>query len=149
MRIPVSAQDKDIAARTLLGEAGGESREGRIAVLWVIRNRAEADLGNDGKPDWWGEGIAGVCQKKNARGVHQFSCWNAHDPNARRIANVTIANRAFRECLQLVDEVFADRIPDPTKGSTHYHTTAVRPAWSKGVKPAVRIGNHLFYNNVR
>ncbi|WP_374653102.1 cell wall hydrolase [Dongia sp.] len=149
MKIQVTARDKDIAARTLFGEGRGESRAGRIAILWVIRNRAEADLGNDGKPDWWGEGVAGVCQKQNARGVHQFSCWNIGDPNLKRISSVQIGDPVFRECLQLVDEVFSDKIPDPTKSSTHYHTRAIMPAWAKGVKPAAAIGAHLFYNSVK
>jgi N-acetylmuramoyl-L-alanine amidase len=149
MKLVVTAQDKDVAARTLFGEARGETREGMIAVLWVIRNRAEADLGNDGKPDWWGEGVAGVCQKKNSVGVHQFSCWNAGDPNSRRVAGVTIADKKFQECLRLVDDVFSGRAPDPTKGSTHYHTTSVSPRWAKGHKPVLKVGAHVFYNTVK
>ena len=144
MRILATANDRDIFARTLWGEVRGESHAGKIAVAWVIRNRMEIDLGNDGKPDWWGEGIAGVCKKQG-----QFSCWNKGDVNLPKLRAVTIADPAFRECMAVVDEVLAGRVPDPTKGSTHYHTTAVRPSWIKGVKPVVKIGAHLFYNNVR
>lgn len=144
MKIPFSSADKEIAARTIYGEARGESREGRIAVAWVLRNRAEIDLGNDGKPDWWGEGIAGVCMKAG-----QFSCWNDGDANAGKVRAVTIADKAFRECLAVIDDVFGDRVPDPTKGSTHYHTTSVRPPWSRRLKPAAKIGHHLFFNSVR
>lgn len=54
----MSATDKDreILARTLWGEARGESLSGQIAVAWTIRNRV-----NDGKDkSWWGEGYACV-----------------------------------------------------------------------------------------
>ena len=68
----VTEKDRDILARTLWGEARGESLAGQIAVAWTIRNRV-----NDGKAkSWWGEGYAGVCQKP-----YQFSCWNKSDPN--------------------------------------------------------------------
>ena len=70
----VTEKDRDILARTLWGEARGESLAGQIAVAWTIRNRV-----NDGKAkSWWGEGYAGVCQKP-----YQFSCWNKNDPNYR------------------------------------------------------------------
>jgi hypothetical protein len=42
--------DRDILARTLWGEARGESLAGQIAVAWTIRNRV-----NDGNAkSWWG-----------------------------------------------------------------------------------------------
>ena len=47
----VSENDRDILARSLWGEARGESLAGQIAVAWTIRNRV-----NDGKTkSWWGE----------------------------------------------------------------------------------------------
>jgi len=43
---------RDILARTLWGEARGESLAGQIAVAWTIRNRV-----NDGKDrSWWERG---------------------------------------------------------------------------------------------
>lgn len=52
-------KDRDILARTLWGEAWGESLAGQIAVAWTIRNRVK-----DGKDkSFWGEGYGGVCQK--------------------------------------------------------------------------------------
>lgn len=147
MKVPYSPGDADIMARTVFGEARGELRAGQVAVAWVIRNRAEMDLGNDGKPDWWGEGIAGVCLK-SSRGIHQFSCWNRNDPNLKLIQGVTVANRAFRDCMAVVDEVLRDKVPDPTGGATHYHTRNILPKWAKGLRPCARVGTHVFYNNV-
>jgi N-acetylmuramoyl-L-alanine amidase len=65
----IDPDSADTMGRTIWGEARGESRSGKIAIGWVIRNRAEIDLLNDGAPDWWGEGIIGVCKRPG-----QFSC---------------------------------------------------------------------------
>ena len=32
-----------------------------------------------------------------------------------------------------------------TGNATHYHTTAVRPSWSRKLVKTARIGDHLFY----
>lgn len=136
-----SEHDIDIAARTLYGEARGESNEGLRAVAHVIINRATIDLGNDNKPDWWGETIAGVCQK-----TWQFSCWNANDPNRQKLIDLPTDDsqyiRCRREFVAALDE------PDPTENSTHYHTAAVSPKWAQGKTPTVQIGRHFFYNDV-
>jgi len=54
-------KDRNILARTLWGEARGESLAGQVAVACVIRNRV-----NDAKDrSWWGEGYAGVCLEQD------------------------------------------------------------------------------------
>lgn len=128
----------DILARTLWGEARGESLRGRQAVCWVIVNRANLRLPR------FGLSIAEVCQKP-----YQFSCWNPGDPNRRKLQQVTTADTAFRECLEIARAAIAARLPaDPTKGSRHYHAAGVEPNWAAGKTPAARIGRHLFYNDV-
>ncbi|MBK8157970.1 MAG: cell wall hydrolase [Rhodospirillaceae bacterium] len=134
-----TAADADTLARTVFGEARGEKREGQTAVAWVIRNRVEMDLGNDGKPDWWGEGIQGVCKKPG-----QFSCWLKSDRNARIIQAVTIDHPVFRQCLLVADDVLRNAVADPTIGATHYHHHAIKPAWIKGATVTRRIGAHIF-----
>jgi len=141
--LPIIADERDIAIRTLYGEARGESREGRIAVAWVIRNRVEIDLGRDGKPDWWGEGVIGVCCKAG-----QFSCWNAGDPNLPKLKSLRTDDPLYRMLGAIVDAVFAGDIADPTWGSTHYHTVNVSPKWAVGLRSVTSIGAHLFYNDV-
>ena len=55
----ITDKDRDILARTLWGEARGESLTGQIAVAWSIRKCVF-----DGKAkSWRGEGYAGVSQK--------------------------------------------------------------------------------------
>lgn len=128
----------DILARTLWGEARGESLRGRQAVCWVIVNRANLRLPR------FGLSIAEVCQKP-----YQFSCWNPGDPNRRKLQQVTTADTAFRECLEIARAAIAAQLPaDPTKGSRHYHAIGVQPNWAAGKTPAARIGRHVFYNDV-
>lgn len=135
----------DLIARTIYGEARGEPEVGKMAIAWVIRNRVETDLHGDGKPDWWGEGVTEVIHKP-----YQFSCWNAGDPNSAKIANLSIREPRYMECLAAAARVMANQTADPTSGATHYHTVGLRPvpSWAVG-KPAVAtIGNHIFYKNI-
>jgi len=126
--------DIKIMAKTMWGEARGESEEGKVGVAWVIRNRAE-------KPCWWGKTVAGVCLKK-----WQFSCWNANDPNAEKIANLT--DDELAPFIEIAELVLNDGVDDPTDGATHYHTEAVDPKWAVGREPTCTIGHHLFYKDI-
>ena len=121
----IDQDDLDTLARTIYGEARNQGMPGMIAAGWTIRNRAEKDLGNDGLPDWWGEGIVGVCKRP-----WQYSCWNANDPNRVKLLAVTARDGAFKSCLAAAKGVLTGQYTDPTKGSTHYHTKAVRPKWA-------------------
>lgn len=125
--------DLDTMARTLYGEARGESMLGKIAVAWVIKNRAD-------HPGWWGTGITGVC-----KAPYQFSCWLEGDPNRMKLLNVRVTDDAFRECLMVTAAVLSDNFPDPTGSATHYHTDGISPKWAAGKTPNVKIGAHLFF----
>lgn len=141
----IDRNSADIMARTICGEARGEGRLGRIAVGWVIRNRAELDLdGRPETPNWWGEGIEGVCKRPG-----QFSCWNEKDPNRPKILALTRKDFIYLECLDAALSVLSGEVLDPTRGSTHYHAAHVHPSWANAHKPATIVGNHLFYNTVR
>jgi spore germination cell wall hydrolase CwlJ-like protein len=134
--------DRDILARTLWGEARGESLAGQIAVAWTIRNRV-----NDGKAkSWWGEGYAGVCQKP-----YQFSCWNRNDPNYIYLSGAKpIPFREFARARIAADQVIAGKVPDPTGGATHYYATTMTkpPAWARGAKETLKLGHHVFFKDV-
>jgi N-acetylmuramoyl-L-alanine amidase len=142
----VTEKDRDILARTLYGEARGEGVAGQIAVAWTIRNRVEMDLHNDGKPDWWGEGYAGVCLKK-----YQFSCWNKNDPNFPFLSGAR--QIPFRELAQAriaADQVIDGKVPDPTDGATHYYATTMpkAPVWAAKAKQTLKLGHHVFFKDV-
>jgi spore germination cell wall hydrolase CwlJ-like protein len=137
--IPVAFADLEIMARTLYGEARGEIPAGQIAVAWCIRNRAEIDLHQDGRPDWWGEGIAGVCQKP-----FQFSCWNASDPMRPKLLAASSAQ--LKDCLAACFAVLTGEAPDPTGGATHYYADTIpTPRWALGRSPVAAIGAHRFF----
>jgi spore germination cell wall hydrolase CwlJ-like protein len=135
-------KDRDVLARTLCGEARGESLVGQIAVAWTIRNRV-----NDGKAkSWWGEGYAGVCQKP-----YQFSCWNRNDPNFAYLSGAKqIPFREFAQAQIAADLVIAGKVPDPTRGATHYFATSMPkpPTWERGAKRTFLLGHHVFFKDV-
>ena len=64
----------EIFAKTLYGEARGESLAGIEAVANVILNRHKMALHQH--HTWWGKTIPEICLKPM-----QFSCWNPMDPN--------------------------------------------------------------------
>ena len=138
----VSEKDRDILARTLWGEARGESLAGMVAVAWTIRNRV-----NDGKAkSWWGEGYAGVCQAP-----WQFSCWNKNDPNYPYLSGEKpIPFREFAQARIAADLVIDGKQPDPTGGATHYYATTMPkpPSWAAKATRTLTLGNHVFFKDV-
>lgn len=146
-----SARDVEIMTATLYGEARGSTYADQEAIAWVIRNRADIDIGRDGKPDWWGEGIAGVCLAP-----WQFSCHNESDPNRAVLRALTLpaalSDPAYRSCLRAALTVLGTRsgAPVPLVGVTHYFVAKMAPpAWTKGATCVGAIGAHLFYRDVR
>lgn len=135
-------KDRDILARTLWGEARGESMAGMIAVAWTIRNRV-----NDGKAkSWWGEGYAGVCQAK-----YQFSCWNKNDPNYPFLSGAKpIPVGEMAKAVMAATAVIDGALPDPTGGATHYYAATMPkpPAWAAKARRTLKLGNHVFFKDV-
>ena len=135
-------KDRDVLARTLWGEARGETLAGMVAVAWTIRNRV-----NDGKAkSWWGEGYAGVCLKP-----YQFSCWNKNDPNFPFLSGakpIPVADMA--KAVMVAAAVMDGAYPDPTGGATHYYATTMpmQPAWAANAKQTLKLGHHLFFKDV-
>lgn len=134
--------DTEILARTLWGEARNQGLDGMAAVANCVMNRVQIDLHNDGKPDWWGEGVTDVCQKP-----WQFSCWNANDPNRAKLLAVTAADPYYRDALVIASAAVAGQLRDRTGGATHYYAPKVvgAPTWvAKGTYTA-KVGDQLFY----
>jgi spore germination cell wall hydrolase CwlJ-like protein len=123
-------------ARTVWGEARGENTTGRVAVAWVIKNRAD-------HPAWWGSSIRTVCLAP-----WQFSCWNANDPNRSKMLDPQIeADPAYRAIKQICIDVLTREVPDTTFGANHYCVTRIAPStsWAVGKTPTAIIGAHSFY----
>jgi N-acetylmuramoyl-L-alanine amidase len=128
----------DVLARTIWGEARGESRRGKEAVAAVVLNRLKR-----GPARRYGGTIEEVCQRKA-----QFSCWNENAPNRLKLIGVEINAVAFRECVEIAERAVSGLLNDPTGGATHYHTINVSPNWSQGETPCARIGSHVFFNDI-
>ena len=131
----VSAEDLDIAARTVWGEARGEGFDGMVAVAHVIVNRAE-------KGGWRGDTLKRVCLKN-----WQFSCWNKSDPNRSKLEGLPKHTPGYREALNAVAlALVADN--DPTMGACHYHVAGLDPDWRDDSKITAKIHNHVFYAGI-
>jgi hypothetical protein len=50
-------------------------------------------------------------------------------------------------CREVADGVLNKNWPDLTNGSTHYYSQYLNtpPFWTAGMRPQVKIGNHLFF----
>lgn len=128
----------DILARTLWGEARGESLPGIEAVANVILNRVKVAQQRNGF--WWGNDITSVCRKP-----YQFSCWNKSDPNYLKLVHVTADDRAFAMCQRIARRAINNVLVDNTDGATHYHADSITASWATGRVPTTIIGHHIFY----
>lgn len=131
----------EIVAMTAFGEARGDGRTGMHAVVNVIMNRAS-------RPRWWGFDPVSCCLKSSKRGVHQFSCWNANDPNrARMLEEVRGQDPRYAVAFALAQTALAGRLPDVTEGADHYYATSMPkpPYWARGRDALKTIRNHIFF----
>jgi uncharacterized protein (TIGR02594 family) len=126
-------------ARTIFGEARGESNAGREAVGHVVINRVNSHRFKDS--------VGGVCLQPM-----QFSCFNVGDPNRPIILaqKLDSGDAVFQECVSAAKGVIAGAVADNTGGATHYYAkTIAPPSWTVGATFTVEIGVHRFYKNVK
>lgn len=130
----MNSYDWEIMAKTIFGEARGETEEGQIAVACCILNRFNS------KKWFSARTIAGVCQKP-----WQFSCWNKNDPNAQIIAKLSYPT--YSKYFPIIKQALER---DVTKGATHYYAPAIVrcPDWAVGKQPCAKIGHHLFFKDI-
>lgn len=143
---------RTVLGLTVYGEARGEPVEGRIAVAWVIKNRASSRR----------QTIQTVCLAR-----YQFSCWWGNDANAlavrdrafRVLTGEVIPDAAWLQTLQVAHQVLVGAVGDPTQGATFYCTIdfiedpSNAATWfGKAVKDKtllelVRVKNHVFFSD--
>lgn len=129
-----SPDDREMLAKTLMAEAGGEGPQGMLAAGAVIDNRRKAGgYGND-----W----QGVIMKPG-----QFSAWNGVTGYAGGKGGLNMAGmKPSQAAYQVADALLSGRYDDPTGGATHYYNpAAANPAWGMQAGGEwQRIGNHVF-----
>lgn len=134
-------RETDILARTIYGEARGESISGQEAIASVVLNRV--DFAKRKGRYWWGSNIVDVCLSPK-----QFSCWNPKDPNRSLLEKADESDIGFCICKRIALRAVSGLLEDKTEGATHYHTRNLRPRWSLGKIPCTEIGSHVFYNDI-
>ena len=119
-------------AEALYFEARGESARGLFAVAEVILNRVDSRQ--------FPNSVCGVIHQGTGR---LYACQFTYtcDGNAERINEPAAYRRVGKVARLMLDG--AER--SLTNGATYYHTTAVRPSWSRRFERTTQIGVHLFY----
>lgn len=130
----------EIFARTLYGEARSGDVQDAEAIACVVLNRVGYRN--------WPISVREVCLQP-----WQFSCWLQHDDAHARNFNRIISadrnkNKWFDQCWMIAERAMSGAIKDPTRTSTHYHTPAVSPRWSRGKTPVYETQGHVFFNNI-
>ncbi|MGY6534060.1 MAG: cell wall hydrolase [Pararhodobacter sp.] len=113
-------------------EARGEDLVGQFAVAEVILNRVESPR----YPNT-------VCEVVHQNAHRQNACQFSYACNGRSRALSDAAARAVAGRVAQVMLSGAERAL--TSGATHFHSTAVRPAWSRRYERTARFGAHIFY----
>lgn len=129
---PEATEELSCLAEALYFEARGEGVQGQFAVGEVVLNRVESPR--------YPESICGVVyQGTGARHACQFSFTCDGRPET---VNEKDAYGIAKRIAALMKEG-APRVL--TDGATHFHSDAVKPAWSGKFLRTSRIGAHIFY----
>ena len=123
-------------AEALYFEARGETVKGQFAVAEVIMNRVKsAQFPNS------------LCSVINQGTGRRYQCQFTYTCDGHE--EVIREKRAYARVAKVAKLVIDGAVPDLTEGATYYHTTAVRPRWSRSFTNTMRIGVHLFYRDER
>ena len=137
-RIEHANAERDCLAQAIYHEARGESQAGQLAVANVIVNRALS-----GK---FPSTLCGVIYQNADKGRYRcqftFACDGRADTAGER--------RAWARSASLAETVYAEFVTGQKLGALprsalFYHTTAVRPSWSRSFSQIAQIGSHIFY----
>jgi hypothetical protein len=135
----LSATDRDMLVRTVIGEARGESEQGQAAVAYAVLNRLRS-------------GRFGGSMEAVLTAPRQFEPWNTR---RAELMNISPESADYRRISAVVDKVLAGQVADPTRGATHFANEAVVAArgnasalsWIEQMKrngTATVIGGHIF-----
>lgn len=137
----LTAKQRDIVTRTVMGEALPNSTAGMQAVANVIKNRADSGrFPSD-------PAAVALQHHKMAHGtVYQFTAWSPTQGNKNVYLPAT--SSFYKRAASIVDQVFGGELPDNTRGALYYYNpdVAATPAWWAQNAPygGVKIGGNLF-----
>lgn len=135
MPADLTAKDRDLMIRTIIGEAGNQGPQGQAAVAHVILNRMAAGS--------YGKTPADVVLAPN-----QFEPWATR---RNELLAIKPTSPAYQETSDILDMVANGEVPDPTGGATHFLAPDIvrqrrggsLPSWA--AQPTAVIGGHAFY----
>jgi spore germination cell wall hydrolase CwlJ-like protein len=119
-----------LMALTVVMEAGGESRRGKLGVAWVLHTRQK---------------LYKRSLSDTAFAKYQFSAWLTGSATLMNVDQITDAT--FFECLMLCIAAVFEFDLDPTFGATHYlakGSLSSLPSWYDESKVTTVIGAHTF-----
>ena len=121
-------------SEALYFEARGETVKGQFAVAEVIVNRVKSSR--------FPRSLCNVIHQGTGK---KYQCQFTYtcDGNAEVIAEP----RAYDQVGKIARAVLDGKVPALTDGATYYHTTAVKPRWSRVFTRTAQIGVHLFYRD--
>ena len=123
-------------AETLYFEARGETVKGQFAVAEVVMNRvASAQFPNS------------VCTVIKQGTGRRHQCQFSYTCDGR--AEVIGERQAYERSAKIARAILDGHEEELTDGATYYHTTAVKPRWSRAFTNTAQIGVHLFYRDDR
>ncbi|MFY0311626.1 cell wall hydrolase [Leisingera sp. D0M16] len=123
-------------AEALYFEARGETVKGQFAVAEVILNRVESEQ----FPDT----LCGVINQGTGR---KYQCQFTYTCDGYK--EVINEKKAYQRVAKVARAALDGLKTELTDGATYYHTTAVRPRWSRVFTNTTRIGVHVFYRDDR
>lgn len=123
-------------SEALYFEARGETVKGQFAVAEVIMNRVKSSR--------FPGSLCGVIKQGTGR---KFQCQFTYKCDGYK--DIVAEHQAYARVAKVARAVIdgVDGTGGLTDGATHYHTSAVRPAWARTYKQTARIGVHLFYRH--
>jgi spore germination cell wall hydrolase CwlJ-like protein len=121
-------------AEALYFEARGETVKGQFAVAEVIRNRVKSS-----------RFPGSYCSVINQGTGKKYQCQFTYTCDGR--PEVVSEPAAYARVAKVARATIDGKSPNITDGATFYHTTAVRPSWSRKFTNTARFGVHLFYRN--
>ncbi|MEM7318984.1 MAG: cell wall hydrolase [Pseudomonadota bacterium] len=132
--MPQGGEQWRCLSEALYFEARGETVKGQFAVAEVIMNRVKSSR--------FPNTLCGVIRQGTGR---KYQCQFTYtcDGHKEIIAEKKAYERVSKVARSSIDGVSASL----TDGATHYHTTAVRPKWSRVYKKTAKIGVHIFYRH--